>query len=106
MTAIRNAPPALASVPAPAPRSGAVPSTTAPSPVDSSVIDRFEAAASSKGPLVAGNVVGVAAAFVLNGIAIVGGVSHSLTGIGTVPVLPRPTPTPTELVVRRGLGGA
>jgi hypothetical protein len=94
-------------VPASGPR--AEPATRRASP--DVVTDHFEAAGGRTGrrneQLVAGNVVGVVAAFVLNGVAIVGGVSHSLTGLGPSPTLRRQEPHPTELVVpTRGLPGA
>jgi len=68
-------------------------------------VDRFVRATPPPEPLVAGNAAGVAAAFILNGMAIWAGVSDSMTGIPRPPALPRIAPVTTELVVRRGLSG-
>jgi hypothetical protein len=104
MTTIRTTPPLTPtrSVAAADDRRPAAAST----PEAAAIVDRFEQAAPRKEQLVASHPLGIAAAFVLNGVAIVGGVSNTMTGIGTTPALPRPTAPTTELVVRRGLGGA
>jgi hypothetical protein len=108
MTTLLAAPPVVSSrsIDAHGARTPAPPSVAPSAPAHAAVVDAFVRSAPRNGTLVAGTPLGVAAAFVLNGIAILGGVTNSMTGAGPAPVLPRPTLLPAELVVRRGLGGA
>jgi hypothetical protein len=83
MTVIRNRPPQQVRPTAPRTETVDVAART------TEVADRFEAAVGRNGrgneQLVAGNVVGVVTAFVMNGAAMLGGVSNSMTGLGAAP---------------------
>lgn len=68
------------------------------------VADRFERAAARHERLIAGNVVGPAAALLLNVAALCTGVTNSLVGIDPSRGLPQRPVQRTESV-RRGLGG-
>ncbi|MBM4280044.1 MAG: hypothetical protein FJ137_04595 [Deltaproteobacteria bacterium] len=80
-------------------------SGSAAAAVDGAAVDRFVRTSPRSAQSVAGTPLGIASAFVLNGVAIFVGVSNQMVGLGPAPVHPRPTVQTTELVVRRVLGG-
>ncbi|MBM4280865.1 MAG: hypothetical protein FJ137_08915 [Deltaproteobacteria bacterium] len=82
------------------------PAATATPAAEPAVVDHFVRAAPQAGEIMASTLVGVVSAFLLNGAAMVSGASGSMTGLGPTPPPRHPIAPSTELVVRRGLGGA